>query len=167
MEATFEPRRNFALMAMLIFLAGLTVRMFQTAWAGPAVTYAPPSNPPQPVPTQPATFVRVEWMTQCNGVAGVGLYAANDGACKPGQTGSLTWLQDQMATRGLLVKGEYLESGTHPTNPACGAAVLAGPGKPAGWLCADWRGVYRTDASGKNSNQRLQLWSDGNWVQSQ
>jgi hypothetical protein len=168
MEATLQPRRNFALMAMLIFLAGLAFRMAQTA-GGPVVITLPAQQPvATPIPTQPATFLRVEWMTSCNGAAAVGLYLGTDAACKPGQTMPLTWMQDQLTTRGLLVKGEYLEGGmTHPSNSACGAAILNGPGKPAGWLCADWRGVYRSDASGKDAGQRLQYWSNGSWIESQ
>jgi len=165
METTLEPRRSFAVMAILIFIAGLAVRMTQAASDWP-IPYQP--RPTTVPPTQPAAFLRVEWMTPCNGLSGVGLYGANDQPCQPGLAMPLQWLQSQMTTRGLLASGEYLEGGmTHPTNAACGAAILVGPGKPAGWLCADWGGVYRTDASGQNQRGRLQYWSNETWVQSQ
>ncbi|MEK7325714.1 MAG: hypothetical protein AAB217_10715, partial [Chloroflexota bacterium] len=115
------------------------------------------------------TFVRLEWLNQCDPTRqGLALYTVGDDPCRPGQTVSLTWLQSQLIMKGLLAPTEYLEWVANPTNTACQAVVLAGSNSTRnGWVCADWRGIYRTSLAGQDSGKRLQYWSDGNWVQSQ
>jgi hypothetical protein len=169
MESTLiDSRRNVAKIAMLVLLAGLVLRIMQVAVgeaAMPAPTYAPNTVP---ATTQP-TFVRLEWLSQCDPARqGLALYTVGDDPCKPGETASLTWLQNQLIIKGLLASTEYLEWVAESTNAACRAVVLASPkGTPNSWVCADWRGLYRANLAGQDPGKRLQYWSDGNWVQSQ
>lgn len=169
MESTLiDSRRSFAKVTMLVLLAGLVLRIMQVAIGGatmPVPAYTPNAVP---VTTQP-TFVRLEWFSQCDPARqGLALYTVGDEPCRPGQTASLTWLQNQLIVKGLLASTEYLEWVADPANTACRTVVLTNPkGTPNGWVCADWRGIYRTGLAGQDSGGRLQYWSDGNWVQSQ
>lgn len=174
METTLtDTRRSFAKLAMLVLLAGLVLRILQVALSGAATVVKENINiavpTPAVIPTSQPMFVRLEWISQCDPAQqGLALYAVGDNPCQPGQTASLAWLQSQLTTKGLLASTEYLEWVANPADAACRAAVLAGPGNaPAGWVCADWRGVYRVDMTGQDAGKRLQFWSDGNWVQSQ
>ncbi|MBI3244087.1 MAG: hypothetical protein HYZ49_17530 [Chloroflexi bacterium] len=170
METTLaDTRRSFAKLAMLVLLAGLVWRIAQVAFGGfsTTATTANPAPVTVKVTSQP-TFVRLEWINLCEPTQqGLALYTVGDNPCQPGQTASLAWLQSQLTTKGLLASTEYLEWVDSPADVACRTAVLAGPdGAPAGWVCADWRGMYRVNLNGGDSGQRLQFWSDGNWVQS-
>ena len=170
MESTLtDSRRNFAKIAMLVLLAGLVWRIMQVGFTefSTVVTAPDPAPVTVKVTAQP-TFVRLEWINLCDPLQqGLALYATRDTPCQPSQTASLAWLQSQLTTKGLLASTEYLEWVDAPANVACRTAVLAGPGgAPAGWVCADWRGVYRTDLNVQDSGLRFQFWSDGNWVQS-
>ncbi len=174
MESTLtDTRRSFAKLAMLVLLAGLVLRILQVAVSGAAAVVTKNINiavpTPAVIPTSQPTFVRLEWISQCDPAQqGLALYGVGDNPCQPSQTASLTWLQSQLATKGLLASTEYLEWVANPANAACRAAVLAGPGgAPVGSVCADWRGIYRVGMTGQDAGQRLQFWSDGNWVQSQ
>ena len=174
METTLtDTRRSFAKLAMLVLLAGLVLRILQVALSGAATVVTEKLNiavpTPAVIPTSQPTFVRLEWFSQCDPAQqGLALYGVGDNLCQPGQTVSLAWLQSQLTTKGLLASTEYLEWDANPADAACRAAVLAGPGgAPAGWVCADWRGLYRVDMTGQDAGKRLQFWSDGNWVQSQ
>ncbi len=174
METTLtDTRRSFAILAMLVLLAGLLLRILQVALSGAATVVTKNINIAVPtpafIPTSQPTFVRLEWISQCDPAQqGLALYVVGDNPCQPRQTASLAWLQSQLTTKGLLASTEYLEWMADPANAACRAAVLAGPGgAPAGWVCADWRGIYRVDTTGQDAGKRLQFWSDGNWVQSQ
>lgn len=170
MESTLlDSRRSFAQVAMLVLLAGLVLRIMQVAFSGAATVETPLNDAPDTVKvTSQPTFVRLEWLNQCDPARqGLALYAVGDDPCRPGQTVSLTWLQSQLTTKGLLAATEYLDWATDSTNTACRAVVLAGPnGAPSGRVCADWRGIYRASLAGQDSGKRLQYWSDGNWVQS-
>jgi hypothetical protein len=164
-----DTRRSFATLAMLVLLAGLALRILQVAFSG-ASTILKPVNPPTVVaPTSQPTFIRLDWISQCDSAQqGLALYSVGNNPCQPSQIVSLTWLQSQLTTKGLLSSTEYLEWVANPADAACRAAVLAGPGgAPAGLVCADWRGIYRVDMTGQDAGKRLQFWSDGNWVQSQ
>ncbi|MBI3243097.1 MAG: hypothetical protein HYZ49_12460 [Chloroflexi bacterium] len=169
MENTLtDSRRSLARIVMLVLLAELVLRIMQVAIRGaiiPLPTYAPSTAP---VTSQP-TFVRLEWLSQCDPARqGLALYTVGNDPCRPVQIASLTWLQSQLTTKGLLASTEYLEWAADPTNTACQAVVLAGPNSaPNGRVCADWRGIYRANLAGQDFGKRLQLWSDGNWVQSQ
>ena len=171
MERTLiDSRRSFAQIAMLVLLAGLVLRIMQVAFSGATTVEAPLNDAPNTVKvTSQPTFVRLEWVSQCDPARqGLALYTVGDDPCQPGKTASLTWLQSQLTTKGLLASTEYLEWVANPTNTACRAVVLAGPnGTLNGWVCADWRGIYRTSLAGQDSGKRLQYWSDRNWVQSQ
>lgn len=174
METTLtDTRRSFAKLAMLVLLAGLVLRILQVALSGAVAIVTEKINiavpTPAVLPTSQPTFVRLDWISQCDSTQqGLALYVVGDSACQPNQIVSLTWLQSQLATKGLLASTEYLEWVANPADAACRAAVLAGPGgAPAGLVCADWRGIYRVGADGQDAGKRLQFWSDGNWVQSQ
>ena len=171
MESTLiDSRRSFAKIAMLVLLAGLLLRIMQVAFGGitGAVTIVRDTPGAIKVTSQP-TFVHLEWLIQCDPTRqGLALYTIGDDPCRPSQITSLTWLQSQLTMKGLLASTEYLEWVADPTNIACRAVVLAGPSRtPGGWVCADWRGIYRTNLAGQDSGKRLQYWSDWNWVQSQ
>ena len=171
MESTLiDSRRSFAKIAMLVLLAGLVLRIMQVAFSGITRAETTVKGTPSTITvTSQPTFIRLEWLNQCDSARqGLALYTVGDDPCKPGQTASLTWLQSQLIMKGLLASTEYLEWFANPTNTACYAMVLAGPSRtPGGWVCADWRGVYRVGLAGQDSGKRLQYWSDGNWVQSQ
>ena len=171
MESTLiDSRRGFATIAMLFLLAGLVLRIMQVAFEGAATAGSKANAAPGPViATSQPTFIRLEWLNRCDSTRqGLALYTVGDDPCRPGQTASLTWLQSQLSMKGLLTSTEYLEWAVDPADTACRAVVLVGPnGMPNGSVCADWRGVYRTDPAGQDPGKRLQYWSDGNWVQSQ
>jgi len=157
-----EPRRTLARNGIFILLIGLGLRIiFQNhavetpsaAAAGISVTNSPVANP-----TASTILVRFEWLNHCNSTpAQLGFYGANDAPCHPSRIASLTWLQSQLAAYGVLTFNEYLEPAPYPTNPACCVIVLTGPCTPAGWICSDAYGLYRTDTSGQDSGSRVQL----------
>ena len=106
------------------------------------------------------TFVSLEWLSQCASTPEqLGLYARGDAPCQPSRSASLAWLQSQLSSTGMLASGEYLAKAADPNNRACVAQILAGTmGQPAGWVCSDQNGLYRTDPAGQASGQRMRLW---------
>jgi len=164
---------------ILLFLIGMGLRVFQTtagdapvaAAAETAQSRGAASAPVEPTaPTSqvgqdsgPVVVVRPEWLDRCDPAqTQLGLYAPGDASCQPRRTVSLNWLQSQLASAGMLAGGEYLEKNGDVNNLACPAVVLSGPAaQPAGWLCADARGLYRADSHGQPPAARFQLWIQG------
>ena len=164
---------------ILLFLIGMGLRIFQTtAGAAPAAaaekaqgrttTPAPAESAAQTSQvgqdSSPVIVVRPEWLDRCDPAqTQLGLYAPGDASCQPRRAVSLNWLQSQLASAGMLASGEYLEkNGDAEGSLACPAVVLSGPAaQPAGWLCADARGLYRADSHGQPPAARFQLWIQG------
>ena len=157
-----QTRLAVARIGILLFLIFFGLRLF-----GIAVTEQAPladaAGNATPTPAAPRIFVRFEWLNHCAPAgAQLGLYAASDAPCQPSRIVSLTWLQSQLAANGLLTTGEYLEPAPVAQNSACSLAVLnSATQQPTGCICSDANGLYRADASGKDSAKRVQLESGG------
>ena len=167
-EALLNQRRSIARSFVLIFLLGWGLLLLQArpADAEPPATAAniTPTAWPTPIAFTAAP-IRIEWFSHCNPADDqLGLYAATDGACTPGRTAPLNWLQSQLLAAGALAPGEYIERAARPALPACGAAVFDAASQHVGWLCLDGQGVYRTDTTGLGLSTRWQLQGDGSWA---
>jgi len=165
-ETLIQPRRTLARNGILILLIGLGLRIiFQNhevetppAVAAEVSTNVSQTNSPTATISTSTILVRFEWLNRCNASAGqLGFYAASDTACHPSRIASLTWLQSQLAITGMLFSNEYLDQAPYPANPACGVIVFTSSGTPAGWICSDANGLYRTDTTGQDSGSRVQL----------
>ncbi len=177
-EATPINRKAIVLRIwILLFLIGLGLRVFQvTAGDAPVAAAAEKAQSREAAPVEPTSptnqvgqasgpvVVRPEWLDHCNPAqTQLGLYAPGDAPCQPRRAVSLNWLQSQLASAGMLASGEYLEKNRDAEgNLTCPAVVFSGPAaQPAGWLCADARGLYRAAVTGPASQTRFQLWIQG------
>ena len=165
-ETLTEPRRTLARNGIILLLIGLGLRIFflhndietPPAAAADVSTLVGVTTSPVTNPTTLTILVRFEWLNRCQPSSGqLGFYAAGDAPCHPSRIVSLPWLQSQMVASGLLTSNEYLDQVPYPTNPACTVIVLTGPSTPVGWICSDANGLYRTDITGQDPGNRVQL----------
>src|SRR5262245_26797309 len=108
MRASNERRLKLARSGVLMFVLTLGWTAWQNAGLAPASAETPPPNIELPVnnvdrvlspaasPDSPLAPIRIEWFSHCDPSRDeLGLYAASDGACSPGRTATLAWLQSQ------------------------------------------------------------------------
>lgn len=112
-------------------------------------------------------LLRLHWDPHCPASERpIRLYAASDAACQPWMAETVAWLRGELVGLTVLAETEALSLLQVHERPACGAAILEA-GRLTGWLCADLRGLYRTNAWGEElrPGRRWQLWSTGGWAE--
>lgn len=160
-DALIERRRKLGRIGVLIFLVAFGLRfLLRVNEVQTPVVIADDGRDGDENASTTVTFVQLAWLIDCAPSQNLlGLYAAGDAPCRPSRAVTLGWLQGQLSATGRLASGEYLDQAFNPKNAACLARVLAGTGgQPAGWVCSDERGLYRTDAEGNNVVNVGQLW---------
>ncbi len=166
-ETFSEPRRTLARNGIIVLLIWLGLHIFfqshnaqtpSVAAAADVSTMVGVTTRPSASPTTPVILVRFEWLNRCQPASGqLGFYAVNDAPCQPSRIASLTWLQSQLTANAVIASNEYLDQASNPVNAACSVIVLTHLGAPAGWVCSDANGLYRTDTSGRDPGSRVQL----------